>query len=476
MVKIARTLPMAHSSIGIDHYFMSTVQIYKLDYLRDSFDVFRRIQGYEFPVILESGRGRYTDLMGRFDILSAEPHRVIQSSDSCQGNQLLDQLNQSLEEINVSEESLHERHQHLPFIGGAIGFLNYDFGRQLETLPSNAEEDISLPSAWFGIYGWALITDHLQQESWLIYDPELTRFNSSDLMDILEFGPEQTRESFTLSSPFKSNLTHDQYLERFGQLQEYIKSGDCYQVNFAQRFSAECQGDSFDAFDKISRKIPTPFSAFFQLGQWDVISHSPERFLELEGTSDHQKVTTKPIKGTRARGHDENSDEQLKNELASSTKDRAENLMIVDLLRNDLSRVCAPFSVKVPKLFEIESYPNVHHLVSTVTGELADGQSATSLLAHSFPGGSITGAPKIRAMEIIDELEPHHRSLYCGSVVYISRHGRMDSSITIRTLVRDQNTIHAWGGGGIVADSEAEAEYQETLTKITPLLRAIDKN
>jgi para-aminobenzoate synthetase component 1 len=453
------------------YQFMSqTPDIFQVDYQKDSFSAFRSIRHLKHPVLLESGRGRYLDLMGRFDIISAEPFEVIESSPELQGAELLEAVNQRLATLNIEPETIASNHQALPFVGGAIGFLSYDFGQQLEQLPDTAIQDITLPTAWFGIFGWALITDHQQKTSWLVHDPTLSKHSASDLMDFFETATDTASKPFKLTSVFTSNLSQDEYTQRFKRLQSYIQAGDCYQVNFAQRFSAECEGDSFKAFEKIAKKIPTPFSAYFELGQWDILSHSPERFLEL----DNNTVVTKPIKGTRARGLDPDSDLLLMNELANSTKDKAENLMIVDLLRNDLSRVCAPFSVKVPALFEIESYPNVHHLVSTVQGELADGETATRLLAHSFPGGSITGAPKIRAMEIVDELEPHHRSLYCGSIIYISRHGRMDSSITIRTLVREQNKIYAWGGGGIVSDSNAEEEYQETLTKITPLLKALE--
>lgn len=446
-----------------------SLQIHKLDYIQDSFDAFRAIRDLAFPVLLESGRGRYTKHMGRFDILAADPYDIVQASDELQGHALLESLNQKVQALSVDEKRVSQTHQHLPFLGGTIGFLSYDFGRQLETLPNTAQQDISLPTAWFGIYGWALVTDHLKEESWLVHDSALTQRSASDVMDLFECSESKTPGAFQLTQAFTSNLSHQEYLTQFDRLQDYIHSGDCYQVNFAQRFTARCQGDAFTAFETISKKIPTPFSAFFQLGPWDVLSHSPERFIELE----QGVVTTKPIKGTRPRGATSQEDEDLKQALTESTKDKAENLMIVDLLRNDLSRVCKPFSVKVPKLFDIETYPNVHHLVSTVTGHLKTNETATGLLAHSFPGGSITGAPKIRAMEIIDELEPHHRSLYCGSIIYISRHGRMDSSITIRTLIREGEQLHAWGGGGIVADSDGESEYQETLTKISPLLRTL---
>ncbi len=445
------------------------ISIIAIAYQSNAVEAYKSIKHLPYPVMLESGHGKYADLMGRYDILSADPVEIIQSTPDendvgLTGKTLLAKLNSILDSIKINPVT-----EALPFIGGAIGFMNYDFGNQLETLPSEAEKDITLPAAWFGIFGWAMITDHKEQKSWLVNDSDLSHRKDSELIDLFANEANPQLSLFSLTQPFKSNLTKQEYIEQFKVLKDYIFAGDCYQVNFAQRFSAQCQGDSLLAFEKIAKRIPTPFSAYFQLGQWDVLSHSPERFIELENS----QVTTKPIKGTRPRGHDEKSDILLSQELLASTKDRAENVMIVDLLRNDLSRVCSPFSVKVPKLFDVESYPNVHHLVSTVTGELSDNETVTSLLGHSFPGGSITGAPKIRAMEIIDELEPHHRSIYCGSVIYISRHGRMDSSITIRTLVRDGDTIHAWGGGGIVADSEAESEYQETLTKISPLLQAI---
>ena len=445
------------------------LSVFAIAYQPNSIEAFKCIKHLPYPVMLESGHGKYADLMGRFDILTANPAEIIastpdQKNPGLSGNALLQKLNDALDALNLDPVP-----EELPFIGGAIGFMNYDFGQQLETLPCSTEQDISLPAAWFGIFGWALITDHKENKSWIVNDETLSNYSDSELLHLFNTQANIELEAFSLTAPFASNLTQNEYSERFRRLKEYIYAGDCYQVNFAQRFSAECKGDSLLAFEKIANKIPTPFFAYFQLGQWDVLSHSPERFVELE----NNQVTTKPIKGTRPRGHNPANDQALSEELLNSTKDRAENLMIVDLLRNDLSRVCAPFSVKVPKLFDIESYPNVHHLVSTVTGTLDQNETATSLLGHSFPGGSITGAPKIRAMEIIDELEPHHRSIYCGSVIYISRHGRMDSSITIRTLVRDGNKIHAWGGGGIVADSEAESEYQETLTKISPLLKAI---
>ncbi|MGH6635613.1 MAG: aminodeoxychorismate synthase component I, partial [Gammaproteobacteria bacterium] len=247
----------------------------------------------------------------------------------------------------------------------------------------------------------------------------------------------------------------------------YIREGDCYQVNLAQRFSARARGDAWLAYRQLRSLNPAPFSAFLSTPSGAVLSSSPERFLHVN----KGLVETKPIKGTRPRAVDQGRDRALMEELRHSPKDRAENLMIVDLLRNDLGKTCAIGSIKVPKLFAVESYATVHHLVSTITGRLGLGKHALDLVAGCFPGGSITGAPKLRAMEIIEELEPHRRSAYCGSIGYIGFDGRMDTNIAIRTLVYCEGLIHAWAGGGIVADSDEEAEYQETLDKAAALLK-----
>ena len=242
-------------------------------------------------------------------------------------------------------------------------------------------------------------------------------------------------------------------------------------MNLAQRFSAPCTGDSWEAYKELRKRAPTPFSAFLTLKEGAILSLSPERFIQVRGLS----VETKPIKGTRPRGDNADLDRKLKEELISSPKDRAENLMIVDLLRNDLGRSCKTGSIKVPKLFDVESYANVHHLVTTVEAELDSPTDSLRLLEGSFPGGSITGAPKIRAMEIIEELEPHRRSAYCGSIGYIGFNGNVDTSICIRTLVCHQQRIHCWAGGGIVADSECSAEYQETFDKVSNLVAPLEK-
>ena len=275
---------------------------------------------------------------------------------------------------------------------------------------------------------------------------------------------------FRLTQPFQADLSAAQYRQAIEKIQAYIRAGDCYQVNFAQRFQAPWQGDPWRAYLALRDACPTPFAGYLRLDRGALLSLSPERFIRVS----RGQVETRPIKGTRPRGRNSEEDRALAEELLDSRKDRAENLMIVDLLRNDLGRSCRIGSVRVPELFALESYPNVHHLVSAVTGELAPGLDAFDLLAGSFPGGSITGAPKIRAMQIIDELEPTRRSIYCGSLLYIDSRGEMDSSICIRTLLLQDGQASCWGGGGIVMDSEWQAEYEESKTKVRVLLQTLE--
>jgi para-aminobenzoate synthetase component 1 len=363
---------------------------------------------------------------------------------------------------------------HLPFSGGSLGYFSYDLGRRFEVLPNQTEQDVDLAEMAIGLYLQAIIFDHKTQQFWLVCPDhkreKLTRYLNELLAS--ETDHCRTKEEFSLTNDWQSNMSKASYDEKFQQVQHYLLSGDCYQINLAQRFSAKYRGNEFDAYCALRETNKAPFSAFLRFENASVLSISPERFLQKIGT----KVQSKPIKGTKPRSKNAQIDQQNLIDLTLSEKDRAENLMIVDLLRNDISKVCIPGSVKVPKLFDIESFPAVHHLVSTVEGELAKAYQATDLLAASFPGGSITGAPKIRAMEIIDELEPHQRSIYCGSIGYISACGNMDTNITIRTLLCEKNTatkqkkIYCWAGGGVVADSKVDCEYQETFDKVNKIL------
>ncbi|WP_240642648.1 aminodeoxychorismate synthase component I [Pseudidiomarina mangrovi] len=394
---------------------------------------------------------------GRYDFIFRQPVAVITQSQAWP---------QQLQAALAGVPS-YQGPAEVPFQGGLAGAFSYDAGRALEQLPSHAQADIELPDLAVGVYHQALIRRRQDGVTWLLAEteqlPELEQFWLS---------PASTNHQleFTLTSAWQSNLSATDYQQRFARIQAYLQAGDCYQINLAQRFSASYRGDPWQAYLRLRQHNNAPFSGFFRLDHGALLSHSPERFLHVSAIG---LVETKPIKGTRPRSSDPQQDQANAEQLAHSSKDRAENVMIVDLLRNDLSRCCQPGSVTVPKLFAIESYPAVHHLVSTVTGQLTPQHNALDLIAACFPGGSITGAPKIRAMEIIDELEPHRRSYYCGSLAYFSKHGAADSSIAIRTLVAQQQQLYCWAGGGIVADSEGASEYQETLdkvAKIVPLL------
>ena len=358
----------------------------------------------------------------------------------------------------------------LPFLGGAIGYFSYDLGRQFEKVPTNAIKDITIPDMAIGIYQHAIIYDnHKQQYSLICLNDEREQLEKS-LFNLVKNQDKAINCTFKLHEHWRANMSKTQYQEKFEKIQAYLHSGDCYQINLTQRFSTTYQGDEFQAYKLLRAANQAPFSAFINLPNATILSISPERFLKLNETT----VQSKPIKGTKPRSDATQIDKLNAASLANSEKDQAENLMIVDLLRNDISKVCIPGSVLVPKLFDIESFPAVHHLVSTVVGQIDEKYDATDLLRASFPGGSITGAPKIRAMEIIDELEPQRRSLYCGSIGYISACGNMDTSITIRTIVcetvNDKHNIHCWAGGGIVADSDVDAEYQESFDKVNKIL------
>lgn len=437
-------------------------------------EVFNRIRALGNTVLLDSCG--LQNRFGRFDILSAAPDAIIRLKDGTltliQGDQetILQQDAFEVMRGMVAEMDKPDADD-LPFCGGLIGHFSYDLGRYLERLPSQAQKDIDFPELRVGRYRWAVIRDNKQNTLELIADNSVDDLLFEALKARILTPVSGDASAFHLLTPFTSNLTEKDYYTALTRIDEYIHAGDCYQINFAQRFSAQASGDSWHAYQLLRKVAPTPFAAYLESMDGAVLSLSPERFLRSEPDG---QIETRPIKGTRPRGKTPEEDQQLADELISSTKDRAENVMIVDLLRNDLSKVAETGSVKVPELFALESYPNVHHLVSSVTANLAEGKDAIDLLKHCFPGGSITGAPKIRAMEIIDELEPHRRSIYCGSIGYISACGRMDTNITIRTLLHHQNRIYCWGGGGIVADSEIDAEYQETFNKVNNLLRCLE--
>ena len=441
---------------------MLTCSVHPLPYLANPADYFAAIRHAPGAVLLDSGRP--TADRGRYDLLSAWPEAELTLQPDESGRDFLQRLRNSLQQLgNAALPDAYE----LPFAGGLIGYLSYDFGRQLEQLPAHALDDLHLPDARLGLYAWALITDHQAATSQLVFHPSLEPAQRDRLIQLFSQPAPQLNGPFSLKQPMQPDISASQYQQALSKIHDYIQAGDCYQVNYTQRFSAQCEGDAWTAYCALRQACPTPFSGFMSLADDSaILSLSPERFVRVS----HHQVETRPIKGTRPRGKNSAEDAANAAELLASAKDRAENLMIVDLLRNDLGRTCRTGSVRVPQLFTLESYPNVHHLVSSVVGELADGKDALDLIGDSFPGGSITGAPKIRAMQIIDELEPTRRSLYCGSLLYLDVRGEMDSSIAIRSLLVKDGWVSCWGGGGIVADSHWQEEYQESITKVKVLL------
>ncbi|KAF3977420.1 MAG: aminodeoxychorismate synthase component I [Methylococcales symbiont of Iophon sp. n. MRB-2018] len=450
---------------------LATQQKYPLPYFEDSSELFAPIADKPWAVFLDSGfpESGY----GRYDIIASDPDVTLVTTGHTTQISKQGQISYSEEDpfllvkqhLNVGIPSIDG----IPFNGGSIGYFSYDLARRLEKLPEISKDEENLPEMVIGIYSWAVIIDHQQQESWLIANKEenheylIEQFSSITTKD--------NKDPFLVLEQPKSNMDKKSYQAAFKKIKAYLLEGDSYQVNLSQRFCSPCSGNPWQAYQALRKINSAPFSAYLNLPHLQILSSSPERFLKVTNGD----VETKPIKGTRPRLNKQVADQQQISALSSSKKDRAENLMIVDLLRSDISKNCKEGSVKVPKLFEVESFATVHHLVSTVRGVLAEGQHALDLLRNCFPGGSITGAPKIRSMEIIEELEPNHRGIYCGSIAYIGFDGNMDSSIAIRTLVHSKNTIRFWAGGGIVNDSVMEEEYQESFDKAAALLQLLEQ-
>lgn len=448
-------------------------------------DLFAPIEMQPWSILLRSASTTHTD--SRFDILTAAPiatllTKTIELNEVAKPITFVSFSDSNKTDIQSTADPFallaHYQQQllpdidcslDLPFIGGALGYFSYDLGHHIEpqkvlTVAAN-HSDLTIADMAIGLYDWALIVDHHLKQAVIVASDEV---KAKCRLSWLQSHQSQQNHvvPFKLTSSWQSNMSRADYQTKFEQIQAYLQAGDCYQINLAQRFNAHYCGSEWQAYLHLEASNQAPFSAFMRTPECAILSVSPERFLSLE----HRHIETKPIKGTRPRSSDPIIDQQYAEQLRHALKDQAENLMIVDLLRNDIGKVAQIGTVEVPKLFDIESFPAVHHLVSTVHAQLDDRYQACDLLRSCFPGGSITGAPKIRAMQIIEELEPDHRTVYCGSIAYISRHQRMDSSITIRTLVAHQQQLYAWAGGGIVADSQCDAEYQETLDKLNKVL------
>lgn len=448
-----------------------------LRYLADPRHYFSILSHREWPVWLDSSDEVFGD--GRYHVIAASPSVKLQCVDGVcfQTDEAGQQEVEGRESLQVAQSLLGDERISIPgcpFPGGLIGYLSYDLVRYWSTL-SEEKSELKIPDLMLGRYDWAIVVDKQA------FETHLVGYLSDDDFDLLykTLSNELSNKIADLGEPnigSASNLTFrtnkNSYIEALNRVFSYIREGDCYQINYAHRMDAETEQSSWSLYQHMREKNPAPYGAYLDYGDVQVLSSSPEKFLSVKG----RQVETKPIKGTRPRNDLKSIDESAKSDLLSSEKDRAENLMIVDLLRNDFGRVCSPGSISVPKLFDIESFATVHHLVSTVRGQLADDATIADLLMACFPGGSITGAPKLRAMQLIDELEPVRRDLYCGSILCWGFDGNLESSISIRTLVKQDNQLHYWAGGGIVADSVAEDEYQESLDKAATFLKLLNLN
>jgi para-aminobenzoate synthetase component 1 len=445
-----------------------------LPYSVNSSAYFEAVRDMPWAAWLDSG-GR-----DRYDIIVAQPVATLttrgQVTENVRGGKKSESSN---DPIALLQDLLGQKLDvipELPFAGGALGYWSYDLGRRFHHVSDSISTSNEAPEMAIGIFDWAIVIDHQLARARLVSRLRYPE-TEQDLVQIIAritTALEQTpnrKTTFNVAGRIRPDLSRDDYRSAFEKVKTYLKEGDCYQVNLAQRFSAQARGDAFEAYRTMRISNPAPYSAYLEYPDLNILCASPERFLKVQ----QNKVETKPIKGTRPRSDDAEEDRRLSDELRNHPKDRAENLMIVDLLRNDLSRSCEVGSVRAPKLFEVESFANVHHLVSTVEGRLANGHDALDVLRDCFPGGSITGAPKLRAMQIIEELESQRRGIYCGAIGYVGFDGNMDTNIAIRTLTLKEGELSCWAGGGIVADSECEAEYQETLDKASAMLKLMQR-
>ena len=463
----------------------------------DPFETCIRFAGLPSLVFLDSATD--AEHLGRHSFLTADPWSAVRSK------ALLTQQLVDGRWVRVEPDALTHACALLaphaaepladlpPFQGGAAGYLGYDWGATLERVPRPRYDDYALPDVLLGLYDWVIAWDHPAGRAWVISTgiPERGTARTDRAARRLTFVKERLTDrriggwadsnstANRLSAPsypvpgvpgVRSNFTREGYLDAVARVIEYIFAGDIFQANLSQRLEAPLAGTPLDLYRRLRRRNPAPFAAFLDCGDVVIASSSPERFLRVH---DGRQVETRPIKGTRPRGVGPEHDAALALALAESDKDRAENVMIVDLLRNDLSRVCRPGTVRVPELFAIEHYATVHHMVSTVVGELAPEHDGVDLLRAAFPGGSITGAPKVRAMQIIAELEPTARGAYCGAIGYVSVTGALDTNIVIRTYLVLSRDVYFQVGGGIVADSDPEQEYRETLDKARGLIAAL---
>ncbi len=451
---------------------------------------FDRIQDRLFSFFLDGGMD--PQRLGRYSFIGSDPFLVLRS----RGRQitLIEGEREEVVEGDPFEvlKGLLSRYQvapgeqPVPFVGGAVGYFSYDLCHFIERLPTRAVDDLQLPECYLAFYDAVAGFDNLNGKAFIASTgfPETderkrrdrARTRLEEIDHVLRAARDATpRSKYAPFAPrssdrFRSNFSHDDYLAAVEAARQYIIAGDIFEVNLSQRFDLELRESPYDLYRRLRKINPAPFAAYLNQDGVVVVSASPERFLRLRG----DLAETRPIKGTRPRGRTPSEDEALALELVRSGKDSAEHIMIVDLERNDLGRVCRFGTVRVSEMMALEKYATVFHLTSTVEGRLKTGMDAVDLLRASFPGGSITGAPKVRAMEIIDELEPTRRSVYTGAIGYLGFDGAMDLNIVIRTIICKDNRAYFQVGGAVVFDSDPEAEYQETLDKGRALMRALE--
>jgi len=431
-----------------------------------SFELFLLFKDREHCFFLDSGMD--PEKLGRYSFIGFDPEITMTTKG---GEDPFEKLHALLEQYRMEYDG------ELPFIGGAVGYLGYDLCHHVEKLPRAAIDDVQIPDCFFGIYDGVIAIDHLLGKVFaaspgLFGDPATwvakveKRINDGMKNSSLTSFP---AERIGPKTKLTGNMTKVQYVRAIKRIKDYIRSGDIYQVNMTQRFQCRTNDSPYELYNRLRNINPAPFAAYMDFGSGHLLSSSPERFLQIR----QRKVQTRPIKGTLPRGATDQEDRLNSQRLFDSEKDRSELLMIVDLMRNDLGRVCKTGSVQVTELFHIEKYSTVFQLVSTVEGELEEGIHAVDCVKWAFPGGSITGAPKIRAMEVIDEIEPTQRNVYTGSIGYIGFNGDADLNIVIRTILQKDDMAYIQVGGGIVWDSDPELEYQETLVKGKALMEAL---
>jgi para-aminobenzoate synthetase component 1 len=472
----------------------SLPQVEELTPVPDVVATARALSSLPRLLLLESALQR--EPVGRYSFLMADPVQTWQRELSQYGEDPFTELELALHQC--AADTIADLP---PFQGGIAGFLGYELGHCFEQIPSACHDEFQLPVMAAGLYDWVIAWDHLQRRAWLISqgwpesDPLLRTDRASRRMKMIQrllsspitppisspsnapqpMGRVRSGRAFAPQFPIPgkpeltSNFTREGYLQAVERVVEYIRAGDIFQANLTQRLLYPSRVDSLTLYDRLRRVNPAPFAGLMQWDDWAIISASPERFLRVDG----REVETRPIKGTRRRNRGPEADLFTRDELRESEKDQAENVMIVDLLRNDLSRVCEAGSIRVPQLCGVETYETVQHLVSEVRGRLRIDQSVWDLFRATCPGGSITGAPKVRAMQIIAELEPTVRGPYCGSLFYAGANGQTDSNLLIRTFVQRDGWLQCGVGGGIVAQSSPVAEYEETLIKAAGMLKAL---